>query len=442
MQKKSPQCCTEFSDEKIAFSAPETIKDIQETKLQEHIAYCREYSPYYRRKIPDWNIDWKKPLLPQLFSLPLTGKQDIENFTEDFRAVPPENIVDISLSSGITGKPLKMMYTDNDLKRLAYNEKKSFLACGISAGDKVLLTCTMDRCFIAGLAYFLGLRSLGAAVIRNGLNNLESHSEIIKTLNPTVIVGVPSFLRKLGLYLADREMTPAKRGITRIICIGEPLRDKNFQTLQVGKDLEEIWQAKIFSTYASSETITTFCECAAGQGGHLHPDLAVVEIVDENGQALACGSAGEIVVTPLSIEGMPLIRYMTGDISFLLDEQCSCGRFSSRLGPVLGRKKQMMKIKGTTLYPQSIYTALEEINIVEDYYLEISGENDLSDQVVIHLTVKNTAYTAEMIEEKIQARLRVKLDVVIEENESVKKIVYAQNSRKPVRFFDRRGVTK
>ncbi len=108
--------------------------------------------------------------------------------------------MDIVLSSGTTGKPTAMMYTENDLRRLAYNEEISFASCGLTRDDVVLLTCTIDRCFIAGLAYFSGVRSLGAAAIRNGLSSAESHLEVIQRLKPTALVGVPTFLLKLGQY--------------------------------------------------------------------------------------------------------------------------------------------------------------------------------------------------------------------------------------------------
>jgi len=304
----------------------------------------------------------------------------------------------------------------------------------------VLLTCTMDRCFIAGLAYFLGIRSVGAAAIRNGHNSLESHLQIIKQMNPTALVGVPSFLRKLGLYLKENGMNPAKTAVSKLVCIGEPLRKENLELLKVGADLQSIWQAHAFSTYASSEIVTTFCECTAQQGGHLLPDLVVVEIIDENGTVLSHGNTGEIVVTPMAVEGMPLIRFKTGDVSFLIDEKCSCGRFSPRLGPILGRKKQMMKIKGTTLYPQAIYSALEEIEAINDYYVTVSRESELSDIIEVNVSVNDPSCSADIIQDKLQARLRVKPEVIIADLETIKQKVYDPKSRKPVRFIDKRQV--
>ena len=422
----------------IAFSAPDAIREVQENRLREHLTYCREHSPYYRRILNNSGLDLGSITLDQLSGLPFTEKSDIEQYNDDFCAVPPAKIVDIVLSSGTTGRPTRLMYTDYDLQRLAYNEEKSFEGCGITADDTVLLTCTMDRCFVAGLAYFLGIRSLGAAAIRNGLSSLESHRGIIERMAPTVIVGVPTFLKKLGLYLQEIGIDPAKTAVSKLVCIGEPLRDKDLALLEVGDDLENIWQAKTFSTYASSEIVTTFCECTSQQGGHLHPDLAVVEIVNENGTVLPPETTGEVVVTPMAVEGMPLVRFRTGDMSFLINTPCSCGRFSARLGPILGRRKQMMKIRGTTLYPQAVYSVLEELNAVSEYYIMVTSESDLSDSMTVYAAVNDMSCTADTIQDRLQARLRVKPAVVITDEETIKQQVYTPKSRKPVHFIDRR----
>lgn len=422
----------------IAFSHPDAIREVQENRLREHLLYCREHSPYYREILNNSGVDFESITLEQLSGLPFTEKSDIEQHNDEFCAVSPAKIVDIVLSSGTTGRPTRLMYTNDDLQRLAYNEEKSFEGCGITADDIVLLTCTMDRCFVAGLAYFLGIRSLGAAAVRNGLNSLESHREIIKRMDPTVIVGVPTFLKKLGLYLQDKGMDPAKTVVSKLVCIGEPLRDKDLALLKVGDDLQNMWQARAFSTYASSEIVTTFCECTAQQGGHLHPDLAVVEIVDEDGTVLPPGTTGEVVVTPMAVEGMPLVRFKTGDVSFLIDKPCSCGRFSPRLGPILGRRKQMMKIRGTTLYPQAVYSVLEEMSAISEYYITVTSKTELSDSMTIYAAVNDMSCTADIIQDRLQARLRVKPAVVITDEETAKQQVYTPKSRKPVRFIDRR----
>jgi phenylacetate-CoA ligase len=425
-------------DSKLEFSRPETIRNVQEGLLHKHVRFLASHSPYYRALFKAQGIDADKITVDTLHALPLTDKTALSRASDDFLAVPLSQIVDIVLSSGTTGKPTKMMYTENDLRRLAYNEELSFTSCGLTRDDVVLLTCTMDRCFIAGLAYFSGLRSLGAASVRNGLSSFESHLDIIQRLKPTAIVGVPTFLLRLGHYMKSQDVDPRGSGIKKLICIGEPIRDRSLAFLRIGEGLEEAWGAKSYSTYASSETITSFCECTAQQGGHLHPDLAVVEIVNEQGEVLPPGQPGEVVMTPLAIEGMPLLRFKTGDISFIIDGPCACGRHSPRLGPILGRKNQMIKFRGTTLYPNSLYTVLDSFPGISEYYVTATSDYDLSDVLKVTVAVNDTSCTADMIMDKLQAHLRVRPEVIIANEENVREQVYAGHSRKLIRFLDKR----
>jgi phenylacetate-CoA ligase len=423
---------------KLEFSATGDIRTVQEGLLHRHLRYVSEHSPYYRSLFKAKKIDPAAITLDTLQSLPLTDKTALGQHNEEFLAVPRSAIVDMVLSSGTTGRPTTMMYTENDLRRLAYNEELSLESCGMTRDDIVLLTCTMDRCFIAGLAYFSGVRSLGAAAIRNGLSGFESHLEIIERLKPTVIVGVPTFLLKLGQFIKSRGIDPHQTGISKLICIGEPVRDRTLQFLRVGESLEAVWGAKIYSTYASSETITSFCECTAQQGGHLHPNLAVVEIVNDQGEVLPSGELGEVVVTPLAIEGMPLVRFKTGDMSFLLDAPCSCGRQSPRLGPIVGRKNHMIKFRGTTLYPNSIYAVLDSLPGISEYYVTATSDYDLSDVVKVTVALRDHSLTAGMIIDTLQAHLRVRPEVVVASEEDVKSQVFSGNSRKLIRFVDKR----
>ncbi len=421
--------------ENLEFGSREEIASIQERLLREHMAYCQEASPFYREKL--------RGLDPDTFllnDLPLTDKEQVSMHNEDLIAVDPDRIVDIVFSSGTIGVPTKVVYTEGDLERLAYNEKQSFESCGIVQSDVVLLTCTMDRCFIAGLAYFLGVRAIGAAAIRNGHGTLESHCDVIRRTHPTVIVGVPSFLRKLGHFLVAHGVDLRAGSVEKLVCIGEPLRGKGMEALKVADELEACWGAKVYSTYASSETVTTFCECTEQCGGHLHPELGVVEIIDESGTPLPDGEVGEVVVTPLGTEGMPLLRYCTGDISFLDSRPCACGRKSPRLGPILGRKKQMLKIQGTSLYPQAVYSALDEISPVGEYFLKVrSAGNQLSDHLSIHLSLENEEMDSGKIERLLQARLRVTPEVIVQPHSEICRTVFTSQSRKPVRFIDTRN---
>jgi len=429
----------EFNRYKDAkFSGVDAIRQAQTALLRQHLSYAQKNSPAYLEILS--GVVAAGFELEQLALLPFTEKKDIENAPQSFLAVEPNRVADIVLSSGTTGRPLQISYTDQDLVRLAYNEEQAFEGCGIQSSDIALLTCTIDRCFVAGLAYYLGLRARGATVIRNGHGMIESHAEIVRSLRPTVIVGVPTFLRKLGLTMQKKGQNPAECGVRKLICIGEPLRGKNFETLDLGKELETLWNAKVFSTYASSETITSFCECSAQRGGHLLPELAIVEVIDDEGRVLPAGATGEIVMTPLAVEGLPLVRYKTGDISFLEDSACACGRFSARLGPILGRKSQLMKVRGTSLYPQAVFTALEEIRAVSNYYVEVASESELSDRLVIYVSLQDQNCTREMLEEILVAKLRVKPEIILEPEATLKQKIFNPASRKPVRFCDKRSV--
>ena len=426
------------SRQKYEFCSPDEIRTLQECRLNSHLEYVASHSPFYQSMFRKHGIDGARITLDSLSSIPFTDKTALGEQNDLFLAVPISQIVDIVLSSGTTGRSTKVMYTENDLHRLAYNEEISFASCGLNADDVVLLTCTIDRCFIAGLAYFSGVRNLGAAAIRNGLSSVESHLEIIRRLKPTAIVGVPTFLLKLGQFLIAEGIDPSSTGVKKLICIGEPIRDRMLEFLKVGEKLEHIWGARIYSTYASSETITSFCECTAQQGGHLHPDLAVVEIINDAGDVQPDGETGEVVVTPLAIEGMPLVRFKTGDVSFVLDDPCTCGRNSIRIGPILGRKNQMIKLRGTTLYPNAINAVLDSFPGINEYYVSTTTDYELSDIVKVYVSVADSSCSADLIMDKLQAHLRVRPEVIITGDEQIKSKVYAGNPRKLTRFIDER----
>lgn len=424
----------------LEFKSAKVMHAAQSIRLQAHLAYCARHSPYYSRLFKKEGLRINSIGLDELSSLPLTDKTDFARHNDEFLAVLQTDIVDIVLSSGTTGKPNRIMYTEKDLLRLAYNEHLSFESCGISSTDIALLTCTMDRCFIAGLAYFLGIRSLGAAAIRNGHGTLTSHMDIIQTIKPTVLVGVPSFLRRLGHFLQEQGVDPAKTALHTLVCIGEPVRGQDLQPLKLGRDLEQLWKARVYSTYASSECITTFCECTAQQGGHLHPDLGIIEIIDEQGRPVEPGTPGEVVLTPLAIQGMPLIRFKTGDISCLITEPCTCGRKSPRLGPILGRKQHMMKVRGTSLYPQAVFAAMDEIRGLGDFYLEIINSAELSDELILHISDKEGLPLVNSIREQLQSKLRVTPSIIVDPGNEVRQHIHSPESRKPIRIIDRRAV--
>ncbi len=184
---------------------------------------------------------------------------------------------------------------------------------------------------------------------------------------------------------------------------------------------------------------TAFADCTAGCGGHLLPELVIVEIIDDFGNPVVSGEAGEVVVTPLGIEGTPLLRYRTGDMARLHSEPCRCGNQTPRLGPILGRRSQMLKCRGTTLFPAAINLALQEISAVQGHYLEVSSDFDLSDRLRVVVGCSDASLSAVTVAELIAAKTRVKPEVVLVAPEKIRKKTIRPEQRKPVTFFDYRN---
>lgn len=416
----------------LSFQSPEHIRQEQGRLLNEQIAFCRLHSPYYQRLLAP--IPERRFSLEEIALLPLTSKHDLAEHNAEFIAATPREIADICFTSGSTGRPCRIVYTQHDLDRLAYNDAIGFMAAGLSADDTVLMTCTIDRCFIAGLAYYMGAVKMGAAAVRNGLNTMDSHAEIIRDGNITAIVGVPSFLAKLGDYLHEHGIDGT--AIRHLICIGESLRTREMRLTPLGEKLEFFWPGAVYSTYASSEIVTSFTECGNRCGGHPPADLALVEIVDDDGRPLPPGQEGEVTVTPLQVTGMPLLRFRTGDISFQIPEPCSCGRNTLRLGPILGRKAHMLKVRGTTLFPNAFFHVLDHIEGIDTYYMEVSGHS-LSDEIDLYISFRAGDMEILHVKEELFARNRLHVNLHTISSAAARQKVFG-NSRKPVRFFDLR----
>ncbi len=425
----------------IEFQPREVIKAFQEEKLKEHLAYLKAKSPFYQRMFMENNIEISDiKTLEDLTQIPVTTKEDLQKYNKDFICVPASEIRDYITTSGTLSDPTTFVCTDKDLDRLAYNEAISFAAAGGKAGDVYQLMTTLDKRFMAGYAYCLGIRMLGSGLIRVGNGIPELQWDTIQRLNPDTIICVPSFILRIVKYAEEHGIDYRKSSIKKAVCIGENLRNDDFSLNLLGKKIKEKWDIDLYSTYASTEMGTSFCECSAGQGGHHHPELIICELLDENNQPVKEGEVGELVVTTLGVEAMPLLRFKTGDIARFHYEKCSCGRTTMRISPIIGRKKQMIKFKGTTLYPASIFDVLDNTDYVVNYYVEVSSNEIGMDHVTTYIGVKEPK--DEMIKDmkdRFRARLRVAPEVVFKEIDEIQKIVLPEIKRKPMKFVDLRN---
>lgn len=422
---------------RLEFLPKEDIDARQNALLRKHLAYLAERSRFYSAMFAEHGIDPDAVrTAADLPGLPCTVKNDLASRPDDFLCVDRDEVIDYSLTSGTTGEPVAMLQTRQDLDRVGFNEELSFRVAGIGPSDRVLVAATLDRCFMAGLAYFLGLQRLGASVIRGGSSSIAALEELVRRHRPSAIVGVPTLLLELGKRLSADGHEPADAGVRRLVCIGEPIRSADLGLSALGRALQEMWGAAIHGTYASTEMATAFTDCDAGRGGHVQPDLIVVETLDDAGDTTT--EPGEVVATPLGVTGMPLLRFKTGDIAKLHVEPCACGRTTPRLGPIVGRKSQMLKVRGTTVYPPAIFGVLQEIDGISGYYLEVFDTYELAEE--IRLVVGTASeLSAAAIAEKIAARTRVKPQVVLASPTAVREKTVQEGKRKPVTFFDRRN---
>ncbi len=364
----------------------------------ETFRHAKMNAPFYRESLRGLNGT------PALSQVPLFDKKTLSERNLDFLCVSRERIAEIVTTSGTTGEPLLWMLTDADVRRLARNEKLSFDCVGLTARDTVLVAVALDRCFMAGLAYWLGLREIGCGVVRTGAASPLLVLEMIQRVQPTAIVGVPSFLRLVADKAREVGIDLKNSSVKKAVCIGEPIRDAAFVLNASGKAIEESWGVKVYSTYGVTELANSLCECDAGAGGHLHDDQLHVEILDDAGRPMADGEVGEVVATTFGVEAMPVIRYRTGDCAALFRAPCVCGRVTPRLGPIVGRKNQKLKFKGTSLYPSTLTTVLEQSEGVDAFVIIARKESELSDaiEVLIHGEVSVSA-----LRETFQARAKI-----------------------------------
>lgn len=420
-------------------NSKEEINAFQELALQKQIEYLYTNSPFYKNLFDSSNIDYKSiKNIHDLKRLPTSSKEDLEKDNNSFLCVSKQKIVEYVTTSGTLGKPIALALTKNDLDRLAYNEKRSLEIVGITDEDTIQITTTLDKMFMAGMAYYMGVISLGATAIRSGIERPDHHWESISRFAPTATIAVPSFLYKLANYGLDNNINPNDSSLKKAICIGESIRNTDFSPNRLNQKIAEKWDIELYSTYASTEMMTAFTECDAKNGGHHLPELIILEILDEKGQQVADGELGEITVTPLGVEGMPLLRYRTGDMARAHVNECSCGRNTLRLGPVEVRKNQMIKLKGTTIFPQSIEEVLRSFDEVENYVIELSTSTLNTDQIQLYICDTISDGLLKKILFQFSNEIRVSPEILRIPKKTLLSMLFPEGTRKANKIMDNR----
>jgi len=417
------------------------FKQLQEQGFSDAVSYVLEHSLFYQDHFANAEIDLATAGdISNIKQLPLTNKEDLATRNDDFLCVNRRQVADHVTTSGSTGEPISFFLTESDLARLGLNEALGMTCAESSSEDIFQLLTTIDKSFMAGMAYFLGVQTLGAGIIRTGPGSPVMQWDSIARFNPTVLITIPSFIIKMLKYALENNIDPNSTSIKRIVCIGEPIRQQNFELNKLGTQIQKHWNIDLFSTYASTEMGSAFTECGEGAGGHHQPEMCVLEVLDEDGNEVASREAGEVVITTIGVEGLPLLRYRTNDICTIYREPCECGRITPRLGPVIGRKEQMLKFKGTTVFPQAIFEILESEAGISEFYVEATNDRFLNDQIIVHLVQSELASIGElMLRGLFISKLRVVPEFRGHELMEMNSIIYPEKSRKVIKFMDSRS---
>lgn len=415
-------------NEKIECASREEIEAIQLARLRSTVERCYYNVEHYRQKLDAAGV---KPddikTLDDIRRIPFTVKDDLrDNYPYKLFAVPMKDVVRIHASSGTTGKPTVVGYTKADVDMWA--ECIARLACAAGATPDDIAQITFGYTLFTGaFGLHYGLEKLGAAIIPISGGNSERQMNIMQDFGSTLLVGTPSY----ALYLAE---TAKKMGIdTKEL----PLRIGMFggegHTEEMRREIEQAWDIVATENYGLSEIIGPGVsgECHIKQGMHICEDHFYCEIVDPDTlEPVPLGEKGEIVITALSKEALPILRYRTKDITWLIPDKCECGRTSMRMAKIQGRTDDMMIIRGVNVFPSQIESVLLGIEDIGPHYEIIIRKDGYMDKIEVLVEVTDASLTEkfsalEALEKKIKHALYTVLnigaDVKLVEPQSLKR---------------------
>ncbi|MCF8037285.1 MAG: phenylacetate--CoA ligase [Desulfobacteraceae bacterium] len=421
----------------------EALESIQARRLQATVSRVYATVPFYRNKFDEAGIGpGDINSVSDLQRLPFTTKQDLrDNYPYGMFAVPMDNVVRIHASSGTTGKPTVVGYTNRDIHTWAELMARSLAAGGATRGD-IVHNAYGYGLFTGGLGAHYGAEKLGASVIPVSGGNTKRQVVIMRDFGPTVLTCTPSY----SLHLAEAAED-----------MGVSFRDLNFKCGIFGaepwsenmrREIEEKLNLTAVDIYGLSEVIGpgVAVECQEAQAGlHIAEDHFIAEIIDPaTGEVLPHGETGELVLTSITKEAFPVIRYRTRDITSLNPEPCVCGRTMIRMNKISGRTDDMLIIRGVNVFPSQIESVLMEIEGVEPHYqMEIDRKDNL-DTLTIRVEVSQSAFSDEVKElQRFEDRIANEIKELFGISAVVKLAepkTIARSEGKAARVIDRREI--
>ena len=392
----------------------ETLERLQFERLRAKVGDVYERVPFYRRTLKEKGVTPDDiQSLADLRRLPFTSKLDFrDNYPFGLMAVPMEQVVRIHSSSGTTGKPIIAPYTRHDIDTWAEIMARTLTSAGTTEND-VLQNAYGYGLFTGGLGFHHGAELLGATVIPTSTGNTKRQILMIQDLGTTVITCTPSYA--ITLHEAAREMGVDLRDTTLRLGIhgAEPWSEK------MREDIEDRLGIIAINVYGLTEVIGpgVSVECPYKCGMHIWEDHFLAEVINpETGEQLPYGEEGELVITTLTKEAQPVIRFRTRDIISLNPEPCDCGRTMVRMSRLTGRSDDMLIVRGVNVFPSQIESVLLEVEGVEPHYLIVVDRQHAfkTDELEIWVEVSDEVFSDEMGKmENLEKRLRSEMDSVL-----------------------------
>ncbi len=408
-----------FFQKEIETMPRKALESLQLERLKKTVAYCYDNVPFYKKRFDSIGL---KPSHIKSFkdyeNVPFTTKDDFrDNYPYGLLAVDMEKILRVHASSGTTGKPIVVGYTKNDLEMWSDVVARFIVASGGTSKD-IVQNAFGYGLFTGALGLHMGWEKVGATVIPISSGNTERQIMLMKDLRVTALVATPSY----GLYMAE---TMQKMGITPAdLSLRLGFFGAEASTKETHETLQRIFNIKTNDNYGLTEIIGPGVsgECEFKTGMHIADDHFYAEIVDRDTfKNLPEGEFGELILTTITKEGMPVLRYRTKDITRITKETCVCGRTTSRMDKVVGRTDDMLIIRGVNVFPSQIEAVLMEMEEVGTSFEIIVDRVGFMDTLEVHIEITDGKFLLNYgLLEKLQQKIHKKLKEVLQLDVNVK----------------------
>ena len=391
----------------------EELEAIQLERLKETVTRVYARVPAYKKKMDEAGV---RPedirTLADLSKLPFVTKQDMrDNYPFGLFAVPREELVRIHASSGTTGKPTVVGYTRGDLE--TWTECVSRIACmGGASKTDVAQICFGYGMFTGALGLHYGLENIGATIVPSSTGNSQKQIMYMQDFETSLLVATPSYALRLAEVAREMGVEPKRDLKVRIALVGSELL-----TDAMREEMHKYWGDEILitSNYGMSELMGPGVsgECLEHCGMHINEDYFIPEIIDpKTGEVLPAGEQGELVITCIKKEGIPLIRYRTKDITRLFYEKCKCGRTFCRMENLSGRSDDMLKIRGVNVFPSQIEEVILSVAELGPHYEIILEREGYLDKLTVKVELAHSTDSFSVLE-KITAEVKTKLKTIL-----------------------------